>query len=234
MEATPEAAPDVTTGSLAPAPAQRKVLGSLILGQVDLPNGLTLTGLVLAALSAFTAARGLFYPAILCIIGSGVADLFDGYLARRSTRTPLAGAVGQHLDSICDMVSFGFAPAFFAYMLGLREPYQVPLLVAFVCAAALRLAYFDAVGLTGDGDKQYFTGMPVTYNALFVPIAFLPGFFLDPEDVQWIFTGLFGLLTVAMVAGVRVPKPTGVWYGIFGTLAIAVGAVYTWAFFNWH
>ncbi|MBM3268125.1 MAG: CDP-alcohol phosphatidyltransferase family protein [Candidatus Sericytochromatia bacterium] len=204
-------------------------LGSPILGGLDAPNFLTLTGLALAVLSVMCAVREEFHAALVCLIGAGVADLFDGFLARRSVRGEVPAAVGKHLDSLCDVCSFGFAPAILAYCYGLREPWQVLVLVAYVAAGALRLAYFDAVGLSAQGDRQAFTGMPITYGALFVPLAFLGTFREEPVALIPELALVYALLAVAMVSGAKVPKPTGVWYVIFGLLAVVMAGVYGWA-----
>ncbi len=207
----------------------RRLLGSPILGLLDAPNALTLSGLMLAWLSAAFAVRGAFYGALLCMIGSGVADLFDGFLARRTQRTALEADAGKQLDSLCDICSFGFAPAIFAYCYGLREPWQVALLLAYVSANALRLAYFNAAGMDAQGDRQYFTGMPVTYAALFVPVAFLGAFWLPRPAMIALLSALYALLAAAMISGFRIPKPGGLWYGIFGVLAVVMSGVYGWA-----
>jgi CDP-diacylglycerol--serine O-phosphatidyltransferase len=222
---------------LLPGPA-RRFLGSPILAQLNLPNSLTLTGLALAFLSAGFAVKSQFYAAILCMIGSGIADLFDGFVARKTVRTDLEMAVGGQLDSICDVCSFGFGPAVFAYCYVWNEtpaavpPFVLAVLIAYICANALRLAYFNAVGLSGEGDTQYFTGMPVTYAALFIPIAFLWNFFLQGGEMIIVLTGLYAALGVAMVSGRKIPKPRGAWYGIFAALALVMCGIYGWALFK--
>src|SRR5215203_2684966 len=74
-------------------------------------------------------------------------DVLDGYLARRSGQ---ASQFGAELDSLCDAISFGAAPAVFLIQLGgnydLRPPWQhlyyiVGLL--YVSCAILRLARFN-------------------------------------------------------------------------------------------
>lgn len=217
------------------ASGARTVFGSPILGMLNLPNVLTLAGLMLSLGSAWFAVLGNFYAAILCMMWAGVADLFDGFVARRSRRTPLEAAVGGHLDSLCDVCSFGFAPAVFAFAFGLREPWFVVLLLFYVGANAMRLAYFDAVGMAAEGDRQYFTGMPVTYAALFIPFGFALSFWLGRSgEMEAVLGALYFCLGAAMVSGNKVPKPRGIWYGIFSLLAIGLSAVYGWALATGH
>lgn len=88
-------------------------------------------------------------------------DALDGYVARLSRTTSDFGA---ELDSLCDVVSFGVAPAFllvkicprFAYLH--REAVWV-IAASFAVCAALRLARFNVE--TGENDSHlYFQGLP--------------------------------------------------------------------------
>jgi len=88
-------------------------------------------------------------------------DALDGYVARLSRATSDFGA---QLDSLCDVVSFGIAPAFllvkicpqFAYLH--REAVWI-IAASYAICAALRLARFNVE--TGDNDSHlYFTGLP--------------------------------------------------------------------------
>lgn len=209
-------------------------MSSPILRQLNLPNALTLTGLMLTFLSATFAVRGQFYAAILCMMWAGITDLFDGFVARKVRRTELQAEVGKHLDSIVDVCSFGFGPAVFAYCYGLRHPAAVVLLLAYVGAAAMRLAYFNAAGMTSEGDERYFTGMPVTYAALFIPLGFLATLAVPATSVRWGIAGLYLVLAAMMVSGLRIIKPRGVWYGIFSAIALVLTGVYAWAIATGH
>ena len=55
--------------------------------------------------------------------------------------------LGKQLDSLCDMVSFGLAPALMAFNWMMHSPARIPALAyfafVFVCCAALRLARFN-------------------------------------------------------------------------------------------
>jgi len=90
-----------------------------------------------------------------------IFDALDGYVARLSHTTSDFGA---QLDSLCDLVTFGVAPAFllvkmcprFAY--ANREEVWV-IAAAFAASAALRLARFNVE--TGDEDDHLsFSGLP--------------------------------------------------------------------------
>jgi CDP-diacylglycerol--serine O-phosphatidyltransferase len=90
-----------------------------------------------------------------------VFDALDGYVARISRTTSDFGA---ELDSLCDLVTFGVAPAFllvkmcpqFAHLH--REAVWV-IATAFTACAALRLARFN-VETSDDDDHLSFSGLP--------------------------------------------------------------------------
>ncbi len=109
--------------------------------------------------------------AFLLVIASALFDFFDGFSARLLNQY---SAIGVQLDSLADMVSFGFAPA--AVMMSLfangsswcewSEPvakvgYFVPLLMT--AFSALRLAKFNI----DDTQHVEFSGLPTPANALF-------------------------------------------------------------------
>jgi len=69
-------------------------------------------------------------------------------------------AFGEQMDSLCDMVSFGAAPALIIYIWGLKDLGKAGWIPAFVyvAGAALRLARFNVnIGVV---DKRYFQGLP--------------------------------------------------------------------------
>ena len=90
-----------------------------------------------------------------------VFDYADGMLARWMRQ---GNAFGEQLDSLADIISFGVAPAIFAYMLGFTAFWHVIIFVAFVAAGMLRLARFNIA-------REYL-GMPITMNGIPVPVLF--------------------------------------------------------------
>ena len=111
-----------------------------------------------------------------CIFAAGAVDFLDGFIARLFKST---SNMGQQLDSLADVVSFGVAPGLILYQL-LRISYAQEengldislgwLLPAFLvpCAAAWRLAKFNL-----DTEQQFsFKGVPTP--AVGLVIASLP------------------------------------------------------------
>jgi CDP-diacylglycerol--serine O-phosphatidyltransferase len=157
---------------------------------------------------------------------SGLIDLFDGFFAKRAKRTPEASAAGPELDSLVDICAFGFAPAIFAYCFGLKGTLSIALLIAYIGVNALRLAYFNHAGLTADEQRNYYTGLPVTYAALFIPAIFTLRLLVPDETLKQILFCLYALLALAMVSSIRIRKLTGIWYAIFSAGALLLTIIY--------
>ncbi len=202
---------------------------SPILRQLDLANSLTLTGLFLSFFTVVAAVNGKFNLAIILLIYAGIIDLFDGFVASRIERSQLQAGAGKQLDSLVDLCSFGFAPALFAYCFGLRDWLSIAILILYLGANALRLAYFNNQGLTDRGEQEYFTGLPVTYAALFIPLFFTASFVLPQTQMKFVLDAVYLLLAIAMVADFKMLKLRGIWYGIFAVGAVALTGVYGWA-----
>lgn len=109
--------------------------------------------------------------ALICLIGSLIFDLFDGYLARLLNQQ---SDLGVQLDSFADLISFGLAPSFFLYY-QCKEELGLWATVCFIMCllAAFRLARFN---VKTDGLPNDFEGMPSPMAALFVM-----GLFILPD-----------------------------------------------------
>ncbi|MCL1475865.1 CDP-alcohol phosphatidyltransferase family protein [Argonema antarcticum] len=200
-----------------------------ILQQLDLANLLTLTGLMLSFLAAIFSFKYQFYGALICLIYAGLTDVFDGFVSERIRRNKWQSAVGKELDSLVDICSFGFSPAIFAYCFGLQDILSIVLLMMYLAASGLRLAFFNCTGLYSEAEKHYYIGMPVTYVALFIPLTFLANFVLSESKMKILLMGLYLVLTVMMVSPVKVIKFKGIWYIVVLLGGLALTLVYAWA-----
>ena len=204
---------------------------SPIVRQLDPANSLTLLGLILGFSAVSFAWNDSYYLASICITYSGIIDLFDGVVARNIARTSLQKDVGKQLDSLVDLCSFGFAPAVFAYSYGLQDAVSIAILILYLCANALRLAYFNCTGLVQGGRNEFFTGLPVTYAALFIPLAFTCSIVIPKSATLILLRIVYTSLAIAMLANFKMLKLKGIWYGIFAVGAVAMTGLYLWAFF---
>lgn len=143
-----------------------------------IPNLITLCNLLSGVFAVFVAISGVFpYEiAAILIFAGAVFDFFDGFAARLLKANSL---IGKELDSLADLVTFGFAPAALLsaviqhilfgslftdvevvvwqeYILFLSPYIIVPF-------SALRLAKFNV----DPRQSHTFIGLPTPANALF-------------------------------------------------------------------
>ncbi|KAL2210743.1 phosphatidylserine synthase [Sarocladium strictum] len=89
-------------------------------------------------------------------------DFFDGRVARWRNKSSL---MGQELDSLADLISFGVAPAMVAFTIGFRTPLDTFFLTVFVLCGLTRLARFNVtvamLPKDATGKSKYFEGTPI-------------------------------------------------------------------------
>ena len=97
------------------------------------------------------------------VLAAMVFDAMDGYFARLFKA---AGRFGAELDSLCDAISFGAAPAFLLLQLGpgWSQPHLHQVLAAvaalYLMCTILRLARYNVESAEGVGSGKRFRGLP--------------------------------------------------------------------------
>jgi CDP-diacylglycerol--serine O-phosphatidyltransferase len=141
---------------------------------------------------------------------AAVVDFVDGFVARLFKST---SPIGQQLDSLADLVSFGVAPAMIIYQFlrlsfaqqeGGMDISMSWLLISFLlpCAAAYRLARFNV----DSGSSLSFKGLPVPATGIFVgslPLLYWYSnkkWLIDLLLNKWFLYGLIFLLSFLMVS----------------------------------
>jgi CDP-diacylglycerol--serine O-phosphatidyltransferase len=124
-----------------------------------LPSMLTCTSLFSGFYSIVASINSHFFAAAVAILIAGVFDGLDGRVARMTNST---SRFGMELDSLCDLVSFGVAPALLAYLWALTPYGRYGWLAAFlyVATTALRLARFNSMAEETDKKHHDFIGLP--------------------------------------------------------------------------
>ncbi|KAK6457590.1 phosphatidylserine synthase [Scheffersomyces xylosifermentans] len=96
-------------------------------------------------------------------------DFFDGRVARLRNKSSL---MGQELDSLADLISFGVSPATIAFAIGFQTTVDVLFLTFWVLCGLTRLARFNIsankIPKDSHGKSQYFEGFPIPTNLLWV------------------------------------------------------------------
>lgn len=135
-----------------------------------IPNTITCCNLLSGCVAAVYAFEGVYPLAFAFIIAGAVFDFFDGLSARA---LKVSSPIGKELDSLADVITFGFAPATMVFswlrecadayldmLIAFAMPFVAFLLVAF---SALRLAKFNV----DERQTSSFVGLPTPANALF-------------------------------------------------------------------
>ena len=169
-----------------------------------IPNILTLLALCAGLTAMRFALEQRFQLAVIALVIAAVLDGLDGRIARLIGATSRFGA---ELDSLCDFVCFGVAPALMLYLWvmnhGGRFGWAIVLLYA-VCAA-LRLARFNTA-LDDDNRPawtfNYFTGVPVPAGAGLAILPMIVSFEIGREwlDYPWLIGAWTVLVAVLMVS----------------------------------
>ncbi len=157
-----------------------------------LPNLITSAslffGLLAVKYSIDARMAGLTQEYIYCayaILAAALCDGMDGTVARL---THTQSSFGVQLDSLCDMVSFGVAPAIVMYNYSLHLFPRIGFCVAFIYAAcgALRLARFNVQSSVGKTHGN-FLGIPIPMAA--APLAVF--IMAQNELISWKFKNYF-------------------------------------------
>lgn len=189
---------------------------------INLPTAVTLTGIILSLAAIQLALQGALHNAWVFFIGAGLADLFDGPIARKTRMTPEETSLGIQIDSMADMVSFGIAPILLVYSMGATSLFDSLVLAFYVLAVAQRLSYFNVHGTIQVGEKKYYTGLPVTFSALLLPLIYIfQHSIFDYKAGLLLMKAAIFFLAILYISKLPIPKPTGIWYVIFPVIAIA-------------
>jgi CDP-diacylglycerol--serine O-phosphatidyltransferase len=151
----------------------------------------------------------------------GIAIIFDGLDGRIARLTNTTSDFGREFDSLADVITFGVAPAFLAFIWGFRmlgplsgSTWQARLVqlgaiaaFAFLIAGAARLARFNIQANPqpsnpGRPGKKYFVGMPIPAGAgvLAAVVHFTDGAPLETWWMALIWMGLVFVTAFLMIS----------------------------------
>ncbi len=136
---------------------------------------LTYLGLASAAMGMILTFQGFAKYALFCLAFSGLCDMFDGKVARlKKDRTEDEKRFGIQIDSLCDVVCFGAFPMILCYSIGMRGPAGILILVFYLIAGVIRLAFFNVMEEKRqdetDEARKYYQGLPITSIAIILPL----------------------------------------------------------------
>ncbi|HCP40920.1 MAG TPA: hypothetical protein DIT65_03930 [Cryomorphaceae bacterium] len=130
-----------------------------------IPNLLTLINASCGVVAIYFITAQSKNSVAACLLLAALSDLLDGIVARR---LGVHGPLGQQLDSLADVVSFGVVPAFlWSSILSdygtLDQPWAIIMGATVAASSVYRLANFN---LRKDQSVD-FIGMPTPANTLF-------------------------------------------------------------------
>ena len=162
--------------------------------------------------------RHVYFSCILVLVAL-IFDFLDGRIARWRKKTSI---LGQELDSLADIISFGVAPAIIGYGCGMQGLYDRIVLVFFVACGVSRLARYNVTAETlsqGTDKVKYFEGTPIPTSILLVFILSLAACFGAINQNLWFgeisligfrlhpLVLMFALSGSLMISRFRIPKP---------------------------
>lgn len=189
----------------------------------------TYVGMLLAVASIFLLMSGLYKAAMMCFMGAGICDLFDGTIARMCKRSEEEKNFGIQLDSLVDVVSFIVLPVVLIVKLAGLTWYAAAAAVMYSVFGIARLAYFNVCQEENedkDSPIKYYTGMPVTYAALVFPLVYLIHLYFNTEVTALFMCIAMGIMALLFILKIKFIKPGKKGYIFLMLLAIALFAVY--------
>jgi len=180
-----------------------------LIGYYNYTVVLTYIGMLSGFYGIINAMNGKVYTAVICLIISGVCDMFDGAIAATRERNRNEKTFGIQIDSLSDLICFGVLPAVIVTVI--NESSQVACVIAgfYVLCALIRLAYYNVDEqnrqLESSGRREFYTGLPVTTSAIILPLAFLVTHFMKVE-MRGVGTALLFVVAVLFITPFQMKK----------------------------
>jgi len=175
-----------------------------------LASAITIFSLYFGLASVFWSIRENYVIAGYHILFALLCDMFDGTVARLTNST---SEFGKELDSLCDLVSFGVAPAvliYHAYWQDYESTMGGPIgrtgsvmAIIFVICAALRLARYNVFQ---SQTRDSFTGLPTPAAGGSIAAFVLFSHYYDLHVAFYVLGPLTLVLAFLMVSNIRYPK----------------------------
>ncbi|MBE6099564.1 MAG: CDP-diacylglycerol--serine O-phosphatidyltransferase [Anaerovibrio sp.] len=172
-----------------------------------IPNGLTSMNLVFGMCSIILTFNGNLFWGAVCILLALVADGLDGRSARALN---VSSEIGKEMDSLCDLVSFGAAPAMLAYKLQLAEFGILGCVAAvfFALCGMWRLARFNVNTTVVHG---YFMGLAIPAGGCLIATSTLlvNSIGYDLKELSYAYPIIVMVVAYLMVSTVHYPDFKG-------------------------
>ena len=171
---------------------------------------LTYLGLISSIIGIYFSIEFVPFIGIICLLVSGLCDMFDGKVARTKERTKQERDFGIQLDSLSDLICFGILPIMIGYAIGLDHWMYLPIFALYVLGALIRLAYFNTLENIRQENTtevlKYYTGLPVTSVALILPFIYI--FKNIIPYFEYVYLVALFVIALLFVSKLKIKKPT--------------------------
>lgn len=206
-----------------PVPDEAKAPRSMLWFARDLPNLISLVGLLSAVLGIYFAVLAKFPLAMIALVWAVVFDWLDGRVARTMTgRSDEQRQFGAQLDSLIDVVSFGVMPAVLLLSVGEFSPWFVPGAFVVLGASVVRLGYFNVFGLA---EGSTYRGLALDNNALLLVLLFVAQPLMAPTVFAGVLYAVLIGLAALNIAPIGTPKLGGNWFYAVVAYAMVISVV---------
>ena len=167
-----------------------------------IPNAITCANLFSGCIGVVYAFNGALEIAAYFVLLSGIFDFFDGLVARALN---VKSSIGKELDSLADMVSFGFLPGVVLFKLLSVSDFSSPWVpyLGFIVTvfSALRLAKFNI----DTRQTEDFIGLNTPMNTLLiVSLPFIQHDYPKIIESTLFLIALTAILSFLLVSEIRI------------------------------
>ena len=167
-----------------------------------IPNALTCANLLSGCIGIVFAFKGELTITAYAVLISGIFDFFDGFSARLLN---VKSEIGKELDSLADVVSFGFLPGVVMFQLlsqsNITSPYLPYTAFLITIFSALRLAKFNL----DTRQTEDFIGLNTPMKTLFiVSLAFIQRDYPEIINSTLFLIGITILMSWLLVSEIKI------------------------------
>lgn len=192
----------------------------------DLPNIISLLGLLCAVFGIYFAIEGYFIASVIAVLWAVLFDWFDGIIARKiKGRTKEQRDFGGQLDSLIDIVSFGILPAILLLSYGNYSIWFMPGAFIIIATSTIRLSYFNVFGLI---NSKTYKGLALDNNVLILAFIFLFESFFSHTIFSIIIYTLLMILSALNLSSIPTPKFGGKWIYVLVVYVLVMTTVFGW------
>ena len=196
-----------------------------------IPNSLSLGNLSFGFMSILISSSFADHPnqkevLLICSLLILIAVLFDGFDGLIARLLKVESPLGEHLDTLADLTTFGIAPGFLVYQIHLQylrsnvtyfpAPIPIGMFIASIypLCVAYRLARF-----TLNDDKKSFIGLPSPISAALVVLILV---LFEPRLGMVPSISVFLILSFLMVSNVKYTKPQIIFQDKMGVIRFSL------------